>query len=158
MGKKHKKHHKSERRNEEDGSMRKIVHVAWFMTLWFWHPGEEKPHLKIVLKIGGEGVYDSDYAASSPASYAGEHSVEKEKTHKKKKKKRRHVSDEQPEIHPLKIKTVLLFYVIRTLHTMPTRHDLTLRLQIAGSKHLNNEFFLIPSRHVYNHLASSYPF
>lgn len=81
---KHKKH-KSEKRNEEEG--------------------EEKPHLKIVLKLGGEGVYDSDYAASSPASFAGDYSVESEKTHKKKKKKKRHTSDEQPELHPLKIKT-----------------------------------------------------
>lgn len=85
MGKKHKKH-KSERRNEEEG--------------------DEKPHLKIVLKLGGEGVYDSDYAASSPASYAGEYTIDNEKHHKKKKKKKRRNSDEQqPELQRLKIKT-----------------------------------------------------
>nr|XP_039265441.1 bromodomain-containing protein 7-like [Styela clava] len=82
MGKKHKKH-KSERRHDDEN--------------------EEKPHLKIVLKLGGEGVYDSDYAAGSPASFTGEYTIDNEKSHKKKKKKRRHNSDEH-EHTTLKIK------------------------------------------------------
>ena len=68
MGKKHKKH-KSDHHSSESSM--------------------EKTPLKLVLKLGSEVMYDSDYAANSPASSTHESS----RKMKKRKKKRHHDED-----------------------------------------------------------------
>ena len=71
MGKKHKKHKSEEHYSRETGI--------------------DKTPLKLVLKLGSEVMYDSDYAANSPSSSSLD--VPSRKL-KKRKKKRRHADNE----------------------------------------------------------------
>ena len=82
MGKKHKKH-KSDLHYSDESTM-------------------DKTPLKLVLKLGSEGMYDSDYAANSPASSHHEYSSHKPK----KRKKKKHDKDNEEFIQKVSKKVV----------------------------------------------------
>lgn len=75
MGKKHKKHKSEEHYSRESGI--------------------DKTPLKLVLKLGSEIMYDSDYAANSPSSTSLDVPIRKLK---KRKKKRRHADIDEKEL------------------------------------------------------------